>query len=183
MVKLRYLHIYIYTRASFTTPNVHEQLLKSLPKMKELRTLASVWFSCKEDANNILARTPNHQKLRCEVSKCDRLFPAFNNITKLEMLKFSGGPFWTFAEMNLPPCLKKLTLFNCCVYSLDQVATLPALVVLKLQQVTFCSKVWEVTNEQFPHLKFLELQVPNLSEWKVSDDAFPCLEQLVLRRL
>ncbi|KAK4715150.1 hypothetical protein R3W88_013488 [Solanum pinnatisectum] len=180
MIKLRHLHI--YTRASFTTPNVHEELLKSLPKMKELRTLASVWFSCKEDVNNILARTPNLQKLRCEVSKCDRLFPAFNNITKLEMLKFSGGPFWTFAEMNLPPCLKKLTLFNCCVYSLDQVATLPALVVLKLLQVTFCSKVWEVTDEQFPQLKFLKVQVPNFSEWEVSDDAFPCLEHLIPSR-
>ncbi|WMV27930.1 hypothetical protein MTR67_021315 [Solanum verrucosum] len=150
MVKLRHLHI--YNRAIFTIPNVHEE---SLPKMKELRTLASVWFSCEEDANNILARTPNLQKLRCEVSKCDSFFPAFNNLTKLEMLKFSGGPCWTLAEMNLPPCLKKLTLFN----------------------------LWEVTNEQFPHLKFLKLLVPNLSERKVSDDAFPCLEQLVLRRL
>ncbi|PHT59614.1 hypothetical protein CQW23_01977 [Capsicum baccatum] len=44
------------------------------------------------------------------------------------------------------------------------------------------SNVWQVTYEQFPNLKFLKLRDPSFSEWNVSDDAFPCLENLVLRR-
>ncbi|MCD7473067.1 hypothetical protein HAX54_014652 [Datura stramonium] len=59
----------------------------------------------------------------------------------------------------------------------------PQFVVLKLLQVTIYSKVWEVTDEQFLHLKFLKLQDPSFSEWNVSDDAFPCLEHLVLRKV
>ncbi|CAN4122154.1 unnamed protein product [Withania somnifera] len=181
MVKLCHLHI--YNRAIFTIPNV-QKLLKSPLKMDDLRTLASAWFSCVEDADNILAKTPNLQKLRCEVSRCDTFFPAFSNLTKLEMLKFSGGPFYDLEnERNFPPSLKKLTLLNGRVLSLGQVATLPRLVVLKLLHVNFNPEPWEVTDEQFLHLKFLKLQDLSLSEWNVSDDAFPCLEHLVLRRL
>ncbi|MCD9637692.1 hypothetical protein HAX54_021129 [Datura stramonium] len=180
MVKLRHLHI--YNRASFTTPNVQE-FLESSPKMDDLRTLASAWFSCVEDADNILANTPNLQKLRCDVLRCDGFFPAFNNLTKLEMLKISCGPAYTWAtKLNLPPNLKNLTLSSGRIYSLDQVATLPRLLVLKLLQVSTKSMVWEVTSEQFPQLKFLKLQDPYISEWNVSDGAFPCLEHLVLRR-
>ncbi|MCD7456835.1 hypothetical protein HAX54_033318 [Datura stramonium] len=137
-----------------------------------------------QDTNRIFAKIPNLQKLRCEVLTCDAFFPAFNNLTKLEMLKFSWGRAGTWATvLNLPPSLKKLTLSNGRIFSLDQVATLPKLVVLKLQQVIIESEEWEVTDEQFLHLKFLKLQDPFFSEWNVSDDAFPCLEHLVLRRL
>ncbi|MCD7456838.1 hypothetical protein HAX54_033321 [Datura stramonium] len=110
-------------------------------KMVKLRHLHiyNPWFSRVEDAENIFRKISNLQKLRCEVSK---RFPAFNNLTKLEMLKFSGGPLWSWAsDLNLPPSLKKLTLSNCWVSSLDQVATLPRLVVLKLLQVIITSKV------------------------------------------
>ncbi|MCE3216597.1 hypothetical protein HAX54_007096 [Datura stramonium] len=181
MVKLRHLHI--YNRVILTVDHVSE-LHGSHPKMDNLRTLSSAWFSCVEDANNVFRKIPNLQKLRCEVSKCTIFFPAFNNLTKLEMLKFSWGPFWSWAtELNLPQSLKKLTLSNCCVSSLDQVATLPRLVVLKLQKVRIDSEVWKVTDEQFLHLKFLKLQDLSFSEWNVSDDVFPFLEHLALRSL
>ncbi|XP_055807720.1 putative late blight resistance protein homolog R1C-3 [Solanum dulcamara] len=179
MVKLRHLHV--YNRAMFTKPNVQE-FLESSPKMDDLRTLASTCFSCAEDANSILANTPNLKKLRCEVLRSDGFFPSFNNLTKLEMLKFTCGPTNTWVtELNLPPNIKKLTLSRGNVFSLGEVATLPRLVVLKLLQVTTRS-VWKVTGAQFPQLKFLKLQDPSFSEWNVSDDAFPCLEHLVLRR-
>ncbi|KAF3666147.1 putative late blight resistance protein -like protein R1B-23-like [Capsicum annuum] len=180
MVKLRHLHI--YSRAMFTKPNV-QMFVESSPKMDVLRTLASAWFSCVEDADNILANTPNLQKLRCEVLRCDGFFPAFNNLTKLEVLKFSCGPAYTWStELKLPPNLKKLTLSSGRIFSLNQVATLPRLAVLKLLQVITKSDVWEVTREQFPQIKFLKLQDPDISKWNVADDAFPCLEHLVLRK-
>ncbi|XP_055809990.1 putative late blight resistance protein homolog R1B-16 isoform X2 [Solanum dulcamara] len=174
MVKLRHLHI--YNRVVFNINN-------ALRKMDGLRTLSSAWFSCVEDTNRVFTKIPNLQKLRCEVLTCDSSFPAFNNLTKLDMLKFSWGRAgaWT-TELNLPPSLKKLTLSNGRLVSLGQVATLSRLVVLKLLNVSINSEVWEVTDEQFPRLKFLKLQNPSFFEWNVSDDAFPCLEHLVLRR-
>lgn len=172
MVKVRHLHV--YNRGIFTRPN---------GLLNELRTLASVWFYSAEDANNILAKTPNLQKLRCQVSASHGSSPAFNNLTKLEMLKLSGDFSSVSDEMILPPTLKKLTLFDGCVASFNQVATLPNLVVLKLLNIRILYNAWKVTDGEFPHLKFLKLQDLSLSEWNVSDDAFPCLEHLVLRRL
>ncbi|CAN4118256.1 unnamed protein product [Withania somnifera] len=127
MVKLRHLHT--YNRAMFTMPNVQE-------------TLASAWFSCVEDANNILANTPNLLKLRCEVLRCDGFFPHLTILPSLKCSRF---------------------LVTCG----SQTAT---------------SVVWEVTGEQFPQLKFLNLQHPYILEWNVADDAFPCLELLVFER-
>ncbi|KAM3304311.1 hypothetical protein P3S67_015343 [Capsicum chacoense] len=174
MVKLRHLHI--YNRVVFNINN-------ALREMDRLKTLSSVWFSCVEDTNRVFAKIPNLQKLRCEILTCDAFFPAFNSLTKLEMLKFSWGSAGTWAtKLNLPPSLKKLTLSNGRLFSLGQIANLPRLVVLKLLQVTIDSTEWQVTDEQFLHLKFLKLQDPSFSEWDVSDDAFPCLEHLVLIR-
>ncbi|XP_055809994.1 putative late blight resistance protein homolog R1B-16 [Solanum dulcamara] len=174
MVKLRHLHI--YNRVVFNINN-------ALRKMDGLRTLSSAWFSCVEDTNRVFAKIPNLQKLRCEVLTCNLSFPAFNNLTKLDMLKFSWGGEGPWAtEPNLPPNLKKLTLSNGLLYSLGHVATLSRLVVLKLLNVSIKREVWEVTDEQFPRLKFLKLQNPSFFEWNVSDDAFPCLQHLVLRR-
>ncbi|KAH0674883.1 hypothetical protein KY285_022684 [Solanum tuberosum] len=174
MVKLRHLHI--YNRVVFNINNATRE-------MDGLRTLSSAWFSCVEDTNRIIAKIPNLQKLRCEVLSCDAYSPAFSNLTKLEMLKFSWGRHALAPILKLPPSLKKLTLSVGCVAHLDGVATLPRLVVLKLLHVSINSKVWKVTNEHFPHLKFLKLQDPSFFEWNVSDNAFPCLEHLVLRRL
>ncbi|KAM3304317.1 putative late blight resistance protein R1B-16 [Capsicum chacoense] len=175
MVKLRHLHI--YNHVVFNINN-------SLQKLNDLRTLSSAWFSCTEDMNKAFENIPNLQKLRCEVSKFDGYDPAFNNLTKLEILKFSWGrgAVWAF-ELNFPPSLKKLTLSNCRIFSLEEIATIPRLVVLKLLHITIRSKEWKVTDEQFLHLKTLKLQDPSFSEWNISDDAFPCLEHLVLRRL
>ncbi|CAN4124543.1 unnamed protein product [Withania somnifera] len=175
MVKLRHLHI--YNRGDFHINN-------ALQKMDALRTLSSAWFSCVEDMDRVIVHTPKLQKLRCEVVTCGGVCPAFNNLTELEMLKFSWGRGAVGApELNFPPTLKKLTLSNGYISSLNHVATHPSLVVLKLLRVSIYSGIWKVTNEQFLHLKFLKLQDPSFSEWDVSDDAFPCLEHLVLRRL
>ncbi|XP_047261457.1 putative late blight resistance protein homolog R1B-16 [Capsicum annuum] len=175
MVKLRHLHI--YNHVVFNINN-------SLQKLDDLRTLSSAWFPCTENMNKVFENIPNLQKLRCEVPKFDGYDPAFNNLTKLEILKFSWGRGAVWAnKLNFPPSLKKLTLSNCRIFSLEEIATIPRLVVLKLLHITIRSKVWKVTDEQFLHLKFLKLQDPSFSEWNISDDAFPCLEHLVLRRL
>ncbi|CAN4099977.1 unnamed protein product [Withania somnifera] len=40
---------------------------------------------------------------------------------------------------------------------------------------------WDATNVEFPVLKYLELNVVRMEEWKASEESFPMLEKLVLR--
>ncbi|KAI5677314.1 hypothetical protein M9H77_08264 [Catharanthus roseus] len=41
---------------------------------------------------------------------------------------------------------------------------------------------WDVNDDDFPNLKFLQLGSLDIVEWDVSSDAFPCLKQLVLEK-
>lgn len=179
MVKLRHLHI--YDQALFTSNN-GEEFSERSSTMDDLQTISSACFSCVKNADMILEKTPNLRKLRCEVSKFDGSFPAFSNLTKLEILKISSGTGWTLInKLKFPSQLKKLTLSNFKIH-LNEVATFPELEVLKLLGVTISSNIWKVNDEQFGKLKFLKLENPSFSEWHASDDAFPCLEHLVLKR-
>ncbi|KAM3304285.1 hypothetical protein P3S67_015317 [Capsicum chacoense] len=179
MVKLR--HLQIHDQAFFTLQN-EQEFLESPSKMDDLQTLSSAYFSSAEHADKILAKTPNLRRLRCEVFEIDGSFTAFNNLTKLEILKISSSATLTSVDqLKLPSHLKKLTLSNFSMH-LNEVATLSNLKVLKLLGVTISSNSWKVNDEQFDNLKFLKLENPSLSEWDVSDDAFPCLEHLVLKR-
>ncbi|MCD7456843.1 hypothetical protein HAX54_033326 [Datura stramonium] len=179
MVKLRHLHIY---DQAFFTLNKGEGFSESSSKMDDLQTISSVCFSSVENADKILEKTPNLWKLRCEVSKFDGSFPAFSKLKKLEMLKISSGSTLTWInKLKFPSYLKKLTLSNFRI-NLNEVAALSNLEVLKLLGVTISSNTWKVNDEQFSNLKFLKLENPSFSEWDVSDDAFPCLEHLVLKR-
>ncbi|KAJ8547982.1 hypothetical protein K7X08_021218 [Anisodus acutangulus] len=179
MVKLRHLHIYDQV---FFTLNIGQEFSQSTSTMDDLQTISSACFSCVDDADKILAKTPNLQKLRCEVSKFDGSFPAFNTLSKLEMLKISSGTRLTLVnQMKFPSKLKKLTLSNFHIH-LSDIATLPELEVLKLLRVNISSNIWEVNDEQFLQLKFLKLENLSFSDWHASDDAFPCLEHLVLKK-
>ncbi|XP_060215209.1 putative late blight resistance protein homolog R1B-23 [Lycium barbarum] len=179
IVKLRHLHI--YHKASFTLDG-GEEVLASPSKMDDLQTLSSAYFSCVDIADKVLEKMPNLRKLRCEVLKFDGAFPAFNNLTKLEMLKITSGPTFTMTnQLKLPSDLKKLTLSNFHIH-LNEVTALSNLEVLKLVGVTISSNIWKVNDEQFSKLKFLKIENPSFSECDISDDAFPCLEHLVLKR-
>ncbi|KAM3359077.1 hypothetical protein P3S68_022010 [Capsicum galapagoense] len=159
MVKLR--HLQIHDQAVFTLHN-EQEFLESPSKMDDLQTLSSAYFSSAEHADKILAKTPNLRRLRCEVFEIDGSFTEFNNLTKLEILKISSSATLTSVDqLKLPSHLKKLTLSNFSMH-LNEVATLSNLKVLKLLGVT--------------------IKNPSLSEWDASDDAFPCLEHLVLKR-
>nr|XP_010320901.1 putative late blight resistance protein homolog R1B-23 isoform X2 [Solanum lycopersicum] len=179
MIKLR--HLQINDQAFFSMQN-EQEFLVSPSKMEDLQTLSSVYFSCAGSADKILAKTPNLQRLTCEVSAFDDSFTAFNNLAMLEILKISSGAALTSVDkLKLPSHLKKLTLSNFYI-NLNEVTTLSTLEVLKLLGVTICSNTWKVKDEQFSKLKFLKLENLSFSEWDVSDDAFPYLEHLVLIR-
>ncbi|WMV34876.1 hypothetical protein MTR67_028261 [Solanum verrucosum] len=43
------------------------------------------------------------------------------------------------------------------------------------------SYCWDVTNVEFPALKYLTLHLMRIAEWKASEESFPVLEKLVIR--
>ncbi|CAN4124533.1 unnamed protein product [Withania somnifera] len=179
MVKLR--HLQIRDQAFFTLQN-DQEFSESPSKMDDLQTLSSAYFSSTENANKVLAKTPNLRRLRCECSEFDGSFTAFNNLPMLEILKISScATLTSIDQLKLPSHLKKLTLSNFSMH-LNEVTTLTNLEVLKLLGVTIRFNTWKVNDDQFGKLKFLKLENPSFSEWDVSDDAFPCLEHLVLKR-
>lgn len=179
MVKLRHLHIY---DQAFFTLNNRKEFSETSSTMDDLQTISSVCFSRVKNADKILEKTPNLRKMRCEVSKFEGSFPAFSKLNKLEMLKISSGEQLTWInDLNIPRNLKKLTLSYFRI-DLNEVATLSNLEVLKLLEVTIRSNVWEVNDEQFLRLRILKLENPSFSRWYASDDAFPCLERLELKR-
>ncbi|XP_060179698.1 putative late blight resistance protein homolog R1A-10 [Lycium barbarum] len=91
---------------------------------------------------------------------------------------------------SFPPNLKKLTLQGAYQpwKAMTIISKLPKLEVLKLK-VNYSfgwehvgENVWEVAEEGFPKLKFLLLENRDLKYWKSTDDSFPLLETIIIRK-
>ncbi|XP_015161022.1 putative late blight resistance protein homolog R1A-3 isoform X2 [Solanum tuberosum] len=182
MVKLRHLHT-----PYFSTEN-EEALLKNSAKLYDLETLSSPYFSRVEDAELMLRKTPNLRKLICEVQCLE--YPHQYHVLyfpiRLEILKlYLSSVFKTIPFYISAPNLKylKLSRFYLDSQFLSETADhLKHLEVLKLYHLVFGDHgEWKVSNGMFPQLKILKLEYVCLMKWIVADDAFPNLEQLVLR--
>ncbi|KAJ8556309.1 hypothetical protein K7X08_023067 [Anisodus acutangulus] len=183
LVKLR--HVHISNIALFRCPY-------DSGRLENLATLSSPYFSSAGDMERVVRRTPNLKKLRCVLDKSwgrgkkGRRFPVLDSLTQLETLKilFFHVPKIIPTRLNFPLSLTKVSLCNFPLEfaGISTIANLPTLHVLKLQQVDFDRNEWEVRDNEFPQLKFLKLENLNLSKWRPSDEAFSCLERLVLHR-
>ncbi|MCD7470382.1 hypothetical protein HAX54_010182 [Datura stramonium] len=178
VVKLR--HLQIYSKAHFTLDAAEELLENS--KFVNLITLSSLTFCCLRDVE-LMLRTPNLRKLRCSFVGWGYPSHVMRSLTRLETLNISMDSCGS-SPSNFPPNLKKLTLSNFTMYWLQSsIAMLPNLQVLKLVAIFFSKAEWEVNNNRFHQLKVLKIvYCPCFKKWNVSDNAFPCLEHLVLRR-
>lgn len=186
--KLRYVSI--SDSALFDLRGAQASRDGSPSNLDNLETLSSIYVSRVNNMERIVRRTPNLRKLRCVFAdlgcwgKNENQFPVLDSLSQLETLKvvFIGiseiGP----SRLNFPKNLKKLTLckFPLSPVEISTIAKLVNLEVLKLQQVPFEMDEWEVRNKEFSQLKFLELENLKLSKWQVSEEAFQCLEKLVL---
>lgn len=145
----------------------------------------------------LLRRFPKLRKLRCVFTESENYtgkgiqFPLLALLKDLESLKMStygsGQLFYSwmrvqFQGFNLPSTLKKLTLhkFGLPWRAVSELGKLPCLEVLKLREQAFPGQRWEVDDEQFLNLKFLELSSSEIEEWNVSAESFTCLQQLVV---
>ncbi|KAG5604118.1 hypothetical protein H5410_025610 [Solanum commersonii] len=182
MVKLRHLYI-----PDFGT-RIEVALLENSAKPHDLETLSTLYFSRVEDAELMLRKTPNLRKLICEV-ECLEYPPQYHVLNfpiRLEILKlYRSKAFKTIRFCISAPNLKYLKL---CGFYLDSqylsetADHLKHLEVLILYNVEFGDhREWKVSNGKFPQLKILKLENLSLMKWIVADDAFPNLEQLVLR--
>ncbi|XP_016490753.1 putative late blight resistance protein homolog R1B-23 [Nicotiana tabacum] len=183
MVKLRYLHI---SKCNFIIETA-EELLEKSKKLYDLKTLSTPYFSCIQDAEFILGRTPNLRELRCEVDGVDNFqyyvlkFPTWIGILKI--LRRNTSLAKTIPFSISAPDLRSLTVRDFYLHPqyLSEIASFQNLQVLKLQSIHFDNEEWEVSDGEFPQLKVLKLQrIKFFKEWIVADDAFPNLEHLAL---
>ncbi|KAJ8528048.1 hypothetical protein K7X08_015499 [Anisodus acutangulus] len=82
-----------------------------------------------------------------------------------------------------PQNLKNLTFsgrFFLPWKDLSIVGKLPKLESLKLEYAVCTGEEWEVVEEGFPCLKFLQLKFLGIWQWRASSDHFSCLERLFL---
>ncbi|XP_074285956.1 putative late blight resistance protein homolog R1A-3 isoform X2 [Silene latifolia] len=135
--------------------------------------------------DQIILRLPNLRKLRCiilektfDLSILDRLC----HLESLRVLYQSLNPFC--GKLSLPSNLYKLTVsrFKLPWLEIEKIAVmLPRLKILKLLLRAFEGEQWNTT-ATFKNLKYLRMEGLNIKEWEASDDNFPSLERLVVRR-
>ncbi|CAI9090731.1 OLC1v1025558C1 [Oldenlandia corymbosa var. corymbosa] len=181
MKKLRHLHV---------TAHAIFPLLNSFHQLDSLITLSLMYFSLGEEANNIMMRFPNLQKLKCicseptSVSRNSHLVPSWASLGKLESLSISYlGKVINGRELNLPSNLRKLSLskFHLCTDHLSAIGNLQKLEGLKLISCAVEGSTWKMSQGKFLQLKYLELDNLNVVDWNACEDHLPRLQQLVLR--
>ncbi|XP_016492709.2 putative late blight resistance protein homolog R1B-12 [Nicotiana tabacum] len=193
MVKLR--HIHVKDRASFSLyENMGESLADS--QLDNLETFSTPHLFYGEDTEMILRKMPKLRKLSCIFSgtfgyskivtgKCV-LFPRLEFLSHLESLKLVSNscPAKLPHVFSFPSRLRELTLskFRLPWNQISTIAELPNLEILKLFLRAFEGDEWEVKDSEFPELKYLELDDLNITQWSVSEDAFPMLEHFVLKK-
>ncbi|TMW97857.1 hypothetical protein EJD97_004905 [Solanum chilense] len=193
MVKLR--HLLVKNRASFSLQgNMGESFSNS--QLDYLETFSTPRLSYGQDAEMILTKMPNLRKLNCIFletfsyleklkGRCVR-FPTLEFLSHLESLKLVSNcyPSKLPHVFNFPSKLRELTLskFRLPWYEISIVGQLPNLEILRLLSRAFEGNEWEVNDSEFPELKYLNLDNINISQWSLSNDAFPKLERLVLTK-
>ncbi|CDP05594.1 unnamed protein product [Coffea canephora] len=167
-------------------------------QMDNVETFSSLAFTQGGNTEKLLRRFRRLRKLKCvivESKKCRRKgiqFPALASLEDLESLKvFTNGSHdqvfysWMriqFQAFNFPTKLKKLTLCKLGLpwTAISTIGGLLHLEVLKLREGAFRGQRWDVGDEEFLELKFLELSNMDVVLWKASYTPFPKLEQLVI---
>ncbi|KAH0658995.1 hypothetical protein KY285_027546 [Solanum tuberosum] len=143
-------------------------------------------------------RFPNLEELGLQVEDEPKfpLFPVPEVHTRLHSVSLKFSLMKVFSSVGwekyfvFPSNLRHLN-FSGCVLTEETVLNIARLKKLeslklfvgfpygRLQRFRSCS--WDVTNVEFPALKYLTLQSVMMKEWKASEESFPVLEKLVIR--
>jgi len=187
MEKLRHVEI---SSAEFDLENNKQGIFEEYSKLENLRTLGNVVFLIDQvDSLDVLSRRcPNLQELHISVHSdndsaeiCLKL-ESFKqlHILRLNYIKSSQA----VSKLRLPSNLKKLVLYRIHIESMIPViAGLPNLEYLQLAAGDLIqSKEWRLGDITLHKLKLLKLVSLGISRWDASEESFPQLETLVIKR-
>ncbi|KAH0669115.1 hypothetical protein KY285_023273 [Solanum tuberosum] len=187
MEKLRHVEI---SSAEFDLENNKQGIFEEYSKLENLRTLGNVVFLIDQvDSLDVLSRRcPNLQELHISVNRdndsaeiCLKL-ESFKqlHILRLNYIKSSQA----VSKLRLPSNLKKLVLYRIHIESMIPViAGLPNLEYLQLAAGDLIqSKEWRLGDITLHKLKLLKLVSLGISRWDASEESFPQLETLVIKR-
>lgn len=185
-------HLYVSNEATFELSDTFElENSSGSDGIEKLSTISLRHGDC--TTQKILKSLRSARKLKCiflESPDCNvscSTFPALNLLNKLESLNltYQGNVRVQHpCDLTFPSNLKKVTLSNFCLpwSEISKLGTLPQLEVLKLLFRAFEGRVWDLGDEKFGNLKFLKLESLDMVKWNASPFAFPCLEQIVLKK-
>ncbi|KAK6787273.1 hypothetical protein RDI58_015798 [Solanum bulbocastanum] len=167
----------------------------STTMLENLKTLHSHHI-CVDDMNpRFWWRFANLEELslRVEALPSCPLFPSVEVHTRLQSLNlvisprgFLGSVGWE-SYFVFPSNLRHLCIGGCFLTKemIINIARLKKLQSLTLEGGFSPWKseytCWDVTNVEFPALKYLELHCVRMEEWKASEESFPVLEELSIR--
>ncbi|KAG5604728.1 hypothetical protein H5410_026220 [Solanum commersonii] len=187
MEKLRHVEI---SSAEFDLENNKQGIFEECSKLENLRTLGNVVFPIDQvDSLDVLSRRcPNLQELHISVNRdndsaeiCLKL-ESFKqlHILRLNYIKSSQA----VSKLQLPSNLKKLVLYKIHIESMIPViAGLPNLEYLQLAAGDLIqSKEWGLEDITLHKLKLLKLVSLGISLWDASEESFPQLKTLVIKR-
>ncbi|KAI5659176.1 hypothetical protein M9H77_27969 [Catharanthus roseus] len=157
-----------------------DDLVDKSIQLDNLETFSSYHVCSKEELERQLRRMPNLRKLGIYLEFCIQLS---NFLSKLESLNlWAPGVELSASEFDFPSLLKKLTINGATLSDnmILAIGKLPNLEVLKLAHVGL-GEIWDVEDDEFLKLKYLELQGSDIEQWNVSTYSFPQIQQLFLK--
>ncbi|KAH0634526.1 hypothetical protein KY284_037312 [Solanum tuberosum] len=178
MEKLRHVH---FTGAGFDKQDLFEgsSKLENLRILKEIEEFPIDWLDV------LSRRCPNLQQLQITFEDDEEPFcPKLESLTQLQDLQLSFVHPRILSGLQLPSNLNKLVLKGIHIESaISFIAELPSLEYLQLLDVCFPqSEEWCLGDIAFHKLKLLKLVQLNISKWDASEESFPLLETLVIKK-
>nr|ANJ02805.1 R8 resistance protein [Solanum demissum] len=178
MEKLRHVH---FAGAGFAM----QGLFEGSSKLENLRILKKIEEFPIDRLDVLSRRCPNLQQLQITFEDDVEPFcPKLESLTQLQELQLSFVHPRILSGLQLPSNLNKLVLKGIHMESaISFIAELPSLEYLQLLDVCFPqSEEWCLGDITFHKLKLLKLVQLNISKWDASEESFPLLETLVIKK-
>ncbi|TMW82338.1 hypothetical protein EJD97_006203, partial [Solanum chilense] len=169
------------------------RLLKGSSELENLRILKYVKFPIdgRDRVDMLSRRCPNLQKLHINLeywgsnNSADLFCLTLANLTQLQNLRLTVERSNIISGLQLPSNLNKLVLSGTHIENLSSfIAGLPSLEYLQLCDPYESVQIrdWCLGGITFPKLKLLKLVNLPISRWDASEESFPLLETLVIKR-
>nr|ANJ02804.1 RGA 0.21 [Solanum demissum] len=163
-------------------------LFEGSSKLENLRILKKIVGFPIDSLDVLSKRCPNLQQLQITLEddedSAEPFCPKLENLTQLQELQLSFVHPRILSGLQVPSNLNKLVLKGIHIESaISFIAELPSLEYLQLQDVCFPqSEEWCLGDIRFHKLKLLKLVQLGISRWDASEESFPLLETLVIKK-